>query len=80
MTTTLGTPMEELEASECWALLRDAKVGRLAIAIAGHPDIFPINYIVDEHHDHGRSIVFRTAPVRHMSSFVSPTSWEGTEM
>ena len=62
MTTTLGTPMEELEASECWALLSDAKVGRLAIAIAGHPDIFPINYVVDEHHDQGQSIVFRTAP------------------
>jgi nitroimidazol reductase NimA-like FMN-containing flavoprotein (pyridoxamine 5'-phosphate oxidase superfamily) len=49
--------MEELEASECWALLRKAKVGRLAVDIAGYPDIFPINHIVDND-----SIVFRTAP------------------
>ena len=53
--------MEELATSECWELLGEAKVGRLAIAIAGHPDIFPINYVVDEH-GQVRSIVFRTAP------------------
>ena len=37
-------------------LLRGSVVGRLAISIASHPDIFPINYVVD----HG-TIVFRTA-------------------
>ena len=57
MTTTVGRPMEELEPSECWKLLRDAQVGRLAVDIAGHPDIFPINFVVDND-----SIVFRTAP------------------
>ena len=45
----------ELPVSECWALLRRADVGRLAVAIADHPDIFPINFVVD-----GESIVFRT--------------------
>jgi nitroimidazol reductase NimA-like FMN-containing flavoprotein (pyridoxamine 5'-phosphate oxidase superfamily) len=60
--TAQREPMEELEPSECWALLGSANVGRLAVDIAGHPDIFPINFVVDEHHDHGRSIVFRTAP------------------
>ena len=48
--------MTVLSADECWALLRSAEVGRLAIAINGHPDIFPINFIVD----HG-AVVFRTA-------------------
>jgi len=48
--------MAELDAPECWALLRSAEVGRLAISIMNRPDIFPINYIVD----HG-TVVFRTA-------------------
>jgi nitroimidazol reductase NimA-like FMN-containing flavoprotein (pyridoxamine 5'-phosphate oxidase superfamily) len=44
-----------LEMNTCWALLRSAEVGRLATSDAGHPDIFPINYLVD----HG-TVVFRT--------------------
>jgi nitroimidazol reductase NimA-like FMN-containing flavoprotein (pyridoxamine 5'-phosphate oxidase superfamily) len=50
-------PVEELSLSDCWDLLRREVVGRLAVAVANAPDIFPINYIVD----HG-SIVFRSAP------------------
>ncbi len=53
----LQSPVEELSQSECWDLLRREVVGRLAVAVANIPDIFPINYIVD----HG-SIVFRSAP------------------
>ncbi len=48
--------MTVLDQHECWQLLRDHEVGRLAVAITNHPDIFPVNYVVD----HG-SIVFRTA-------------------
>lgn len=53
--------MSELTESECWEALRDNEqtgggVGRLAVAIMNHPDIFPVNYVVD----HG-SVVFRTA-------------------
>ena len=55
--TALQNPVEELSQSECWDLLRREVVGRLAVAVANIPDIFPINYIVD----HG-SIVFRSAP------------------
>ena len=39
----------------CWALLRTAPVGRLAVSVADHPDIFPINFLVDH-----ATIVFRT--------------------
>lgn len=46
----------ELSATESWALLRQAAVGRLAVIIDGRPDIFPVNHVVD----HG-SLVFRTA-------------------
>jgi len=47
---------EVLSTNECWALLRDSVVGRLAVMVVGSPDIFPVNPIVD----HG-SIVFRTS-------------------
>jgi hypothetical protein len=56
MGTTDRNGMEELAVAECWGLLRTHEVGRLAVSIADHPDIFPINYVVD-----GESIVFRTA-------------------
>lgn len=49
--------VEELSVAECWRLLRLHEVGRLAVSIADHPDIFPVNYVVD-----GDSIVFRTGP------------------
>lgn len=48
--------MVELDADECWALLRTADVGRLAVLTADGPDIFPINFAID----HG-TVVFRTA-------------------
>lgn len=48
--------MEIIPVNECLALLRGEPVGRLAISIANHPDIFPINHVVD----HG-TVVFRTA-------------------
>ena len=43
-----------LEANTCWELLRSSEVGRLAISIGNHPDIFPVNFVVD----HG-TVVFR---------------------
>ncbi len=46
-----------LASAECWELLRQSVVGRLAVVDQdGQPDIFPINHVVD----HG-SVVFRTA-------------------
>lgn len=49
-------PMEILRESECWALLREASVGRIAFPTAdAGVDIFPVNHLVD-----GGSIVFRT--------------------
>jgi uncharacterized protein len=46
---------EILDEQECWRLLRGVSLGRLALWVEDHPDIFPINYTVD----HG-SLVFRT--------------------
>lgn len=51
-----ATDVHILSESECWTLLRSVDVGRLAVIADGHPDIFPINFVVD----HG-TLVFRTA-------------------
>ena len=56
MTPDLAPGTAELDEHECWELLRNQEVGRLAVAIANHPDIFPVNYVVDH-----ATIVFRTA-------------------
>jgi hypothetical protein len=55
MNTTSGD-FAELTTPQCWDLLSSCEVGRLAVSTGGYPDIFPINYVVDEH-----SIVFRSA-------------------
>jgi nitroimidazol reductase NimA-like FMN-containing flavoprotein (pyridoxamine 5'-phosphate oxidase superfamily) len=48
--------MTILDTRTCLSLLRTSEVGRLAVAIKNHPDIFPINYVVDR-----GTVVFRTA-------------------
>ena len=56
MTDNTNVPAPEiLDAEECWALLSQTGVGRLAVIADGHPDVFPVNYKVD-----GQSLVFRT--------------------
>ncbi|WP_307857502.1 pyridoxamine 5'-phosphate oxidase family protein [Paenarthrobacter sp. DKR-5] len=49
--------IKRLKANECWELLRTVVVGRLSVIVEDHPDIFPVNFVVD----HG-SVIFRTAP------------------
>ncbi|GAA1753378.1 pyridoxamine 5'-phosphate oxidase family protein [Kocuria aegyptia] len=56
MTDEHSDDVEELAANRCWELLRDSEVGRLAVWVEDHPDIFPINVVVD----HG-TLVFRSA-------------------
>jgi nitroimidazol reductase NimA-like FMN-containing flavoprotein (pyridoxamine 5'-phosphate oxidase superfamily) len=46
----------KLSFDQCWDLLAASVVGRLAIVVDGHPEIFPVNFVVER-----RSIVFRTA-------------------
>jgi uncharacterized protein len=48
--------MEVLTESECWKLLEDEELGRLAVTVAGQVDLFPLNYTVAD-----RTVVFRTA-------------------
>lgn len=46
---------EILDESECWALVGTAGFGRIAVVTRGRPDIFPVNYQVQD-----RLIEFRT--------------------
>src|SRR6476659_9623927 len=55
MTTDIRTGMTILGPDACWAKLRSAEVGRLAVSIVDQPDIFPINLVVDV------TVCFRTA-------------------
>ncbi len=51
-----ANPVTVLHESRCWDLLASQEVGRLATAVNGSPEIFPVNFVVD-----GESLVFRTA-------------------
>jgi uncharacterized protein len=49
------TPTEILDPQACWDLLRGVSVGHLAVLVNGYPEVFPVNYKVDQ-----QSLVFRT--------------------
>ncbi len=49
-------PMETLNESACWRLLRTTTLGRLAVSTSAGVDIFPVNFVVDQ-----AGVVFRTA-------------------
>lgn len=48
-------PVSILSQSECWNLLSRSPLGRLVTSVDGQPEIFPVNYVVDQ-----RTILFRT--------------------
>lgn len=54
---TDGNPVLELNDEQSWKLLDATKHGRLVVAVAGEPDIFPVNYLTS-----GRKVYLRTAP------------------
>ena len=57
MTTKTDPSLVTLSRDECLALLREARIGRLAVVINGQPHVLPLNYAADEN----GTIVFRTA-------------------
>lgn len=66
MTNEYASEVEDLSVSACWALLRAGSIGRLAVWVEDHPEIFPLNYAVD----HG-SLVFRSAEGTKLSGALS---------
>jgi nitroimidazol reductase NimA-like FMN-containing flavoprotein (pyridoxamine 5'-phosphate oxidase superfamily) len=51
------TWLELLTPTQCWDELRQAEVGRVAVLVDGRPEIYPVNFVVDD-----ETIVFRTDP------------------
>ncbi|TWP35829.1 pyridoxamine 5'-phosphate oxidase family protein [Leekyejoonella antrihumi] len=66
MSTYSPPAVSTLTDSACWAHLRSAAVGRLAVCVKGQPEILPINYVVDH-----TTIVFRTAEGTKFSAAVA---------
>lgn len=54
--TDIPQPVVPLSEAESWQLLGTRPVGRLATSVAQQPDIFPVNYVLDD-----GCIIFRTA-------------------
>jgi len=52
------TWLEVLSPEACGMHLHQERVGRIAVTVDDHPEIFPVNYAVDDHGD----IFFRTDP------------------
>lgn len=59
----------DLSTERCWELLAQKSVGRLAVSITNHPDIFPVNY-----RSHDSKIVIRTAEGQKLAAAVLGTS------
>jgi nitroimidazol reductase NimA-like FMN-containing flavoprotein (pyridoxamine 5'-phosphate oxidase superfamily) len=49
------TVIETLSQDECLELLARQQVGRIAVVVDGQPEIFPVNFLVDN-----GTVVFRT--------------------
>src|SRR5688572_128323 len=50
------TGLEQLSRAECWKLLSGCEIGRLGVLVDSAPEIYPVNFVVDQDH-----VVFRTA-------------------
>lgn len=49
MTNSNVVPQPEiLDSQQCWSLLRQTSIGRLAFTVEGRPDVLPVNYKVDQ--------------------------------
>jgi uncharacterized protein len=51
----LNRGMDIIDRDECMRLLATEEVGRLGVVLGGQPEIFPVNYVVDD-----GCVVFRT--------------------
>ena len=49
-------PVTVLSEDESWSRLDSVALGRLVTSIAGEPEIFPVNFVVQD-----RTVLFRTA-------------------
>jgi nitroimidazol reductase NimA-like FMN-containing flavoprotein (pyridoxamine 5'-phosphate oxidase superfamily) len=50
------TGLEQLGRAECWKLLAGSEIGRLGVLVDSAPEIYPVNFVVEDDH-----VLFRTA-------------------
>lgn len=55
MTGQSGLWLEHLRPAECWRLLASVPVARVGVLVDSAPEIYPVNFVVDD-----ESIIFRT--------------------
>jgi uncharacterized protein len=58
-------PSTVLSEEECWYLLASRTLGRLVTVVAGQPEIFPVNFVVQR-----QTVLFRTGEGRKLLSAV----------
>ena len=51
------TAMEYLTQAECWQLLAGQPVGRIGVTTRTGPEVYPVNYVVED-----EAVLFRTDP------------------
>lgn len=56
MAIDASNPIEILDEKGCWELLLATSLGRLAVSVAGEPEIFPVNFVAADDR-----LLFRTA-------------------
>lgn len=59
-------PIVTIPEDESWQLLASQTLGRLATSVAGQPEIFPVNFVVQH-----RTLLFRTAEGTKLASAVA---------
>lgn len=59
-------PIVVIPEEESWQLLASQTLGRLATSVAGQPEIFPVNFVVQR-----RTLLFRTAEGTKLASAVA---------
>ncbi|NMR28671.1 pyridoxamine 5'-phosphate oxidase family protein [Crystallibacter degradans] len=64
---------EVLETHQCWKMLHGVSLGRLAAWVDDHPELFPINFRIDQ-----ETIIFRTGPGTKLSAVLqgAPVAFE----
>jgi uncharacterized protein len=56
MTFEVNQPVTVLSEGESWDLLGGVTLGRIVTSVDGEPEIFPVNFVVQD-----RTVLFRTA-------------------
>jgi len=65
---TTQTWIRDISAQRCAALLEEATLGRVAVVIDGHPEIFPVNHVYDPA---AETVTFPTRPGTKLSAILS---------